>query len=134
MSLPLKIRDETIGKFAIQGLSGDDLASLALAADVTERLSAHLENLRLSEQTRTRAEHEQALRQITSAVRGSTDPTTILRTAVRELGTLLGRKTLIRVTTSEQASQSEPIEQPVPTVSSEETDTQPAEQVDGGIE
>lgn len=134
VSLPLKIRDETIGKFAIQGLSGDDSASLALAADVTERLSAHLENLRLSEQTRTRAEHEQALRQITSAVRGSTDPTTILRTAVRELGTLLGRKTLIRVTTSEQASQSEPIEQPVPTVSSEEPDTQPAEQVDGGIE
>jgi hypothetical protein len=62
--------------------------------------------LRLSEQSTERARREQALRQITSAVRGSTDPATILRSAARELGTLLGRKTIVRLTTtSKQSSQ-----------------------------
>jgi GAF domain-containing protein len=106
LSLPLKVRDETVGKLVIQGLGADDSEALELANAVAERLSAHIENLRLSEQTQERAQREQALRQVTSAVRGSTDPATILRAAVRELGTLLGRKTVIRLETAreEQAS------------------------------
>jgi GAF domain-containing protein/HAMP domain-containing protein len=107
LSLPLKVRDETIGELVIQGLGADDSEALELANLVSERLSAHIENLRLSEQTQERAQREQALRQITSAVRGSTDPATILRAAVRELGTLLGRKTVIRLATTDQASQSQ---------------------------
>jgi GAF domain-containing protein/HAMP domain-containing protein len=106
ISLPLKVRDETIGKLVVQGLGADDSEALELANLVSERLSAHIENLRLSEQTQERAQRERALRQITSAVRGSTDPATILRAAVRELGTLLGRKTVIRLETTDQASQS----------------------------
>jgi GAF domain-containing protein len=107
ISLPLKVRDETIGKLVVQGLGADDSEGLELANLVSERLSAHIENLRLSEQTQERAQRERALRQITSAVRGSTDPATILRAAVRELGTLLGRKTVIRLATTDQASQSQ---------------------------
>ena len=105
-SLPLKVRDETVGKLTVQGLESDNKGALELANAVAERLGAHIENLRLSEQTQERAQRERALRQITSAVRGSTDPATILRAAVRELGTLLGRKTVIRLATTDQASQS----------------------------
>jgi len=47
------------------------------------------------------------LRQITSAVRGSTDPATILRSAARELGTILGRKTIVRLTTAREAQPSQ---------------------------
>jgi GAF domain-containing protein len=62
--------------------------------------SPAVQSRRLFEQTQTRAQREQALRQITAAVRASTDPTTIMRTAVRELGSMLGRKTSIRMNVS----------------------------------
>ncbi len=104
-SLPLKVRDEIIGKLVIHGLEAGDSASLDLANAVADRLSAHIEGLRLSKQTeqalavtQKQADREQALRQITSVVRSSTDPATILRSAARELGTILGRKTIVRLT------------------------------------
>ncbi len=106
LTLPLKVRDETIGKLVVQGIDKTNNEAIDLANAVAERLSAHIEGLRLSNQTehalfttQRQAEREQALRQITSAVRGSTDPATILRSAARELGTFLGRKTVIRLTT-----------------------------------
>jgi GAF domain-containing protein len=113
LNLPLKVRDETIGKIVVQGIGSNDEEAVSLANAVAERLGAHIESLRLSRQTeqalattQKQAEREQALRQITSAVRGSTDPATILRSAARELGTLLGRKTIFRLTTTaEQFSQ-----------------------------
>ena len=126
-NLPLKVRDETVGKLFVQGLEPDDKESLDLVTAVAERLGAHIEGLRLSKQTEQAlattqefARREQALRQITSAVRGSTDPATILRTAARELGTLLGRKTIVRLATAREApaSQLDPIansgDKPVP--------------------
>ena len=51
-TLPLKARDILVGKLTIEGLAADDNESRELAGIVAERLSAHLENLRLSEQTR----------------------------------------------------------------------------------
>jgi GAF domain-containing protein/HAMP domain-containing protein len=98
LALPLKVRGETIGQLSVQGLDRNDLEAFDLANAVAERLGAHIESLRLSQQTEQFAQREQALRQITSTVRGSTDPATILRAAAHELGTLLGRKTIIRLT------------------------------------
>ena len=107
LNLPLKVRDETVGKLAIQGLGSGDEEAASLASAVAERLGAHIEGLRLSLQTeqalattRKQAQREQALRQITSAVRGSTDPSVILRTAARELGNILGRQTVVRLETN----------------------------------
>jgi hypothetical protein len=45
------------------------------------------------------------LREITARVRNSTEPDTIVRTAVRELGTALGRRTFIRLGDAERLSQ-----------------------------
>ncbi len=113
-TLPLKVRDETIGKLVVQGIDKKNSEDLELVNAVAERLGAHLEGLRLSNQTEQAllttqklAEREQALRQITSAVRGSTDPATILRSAARELGTILGRKTIVRLTTAREAQPSQ---------------------------
>jgi len=107
LRLPIKVRDETVGKLIVQGIQADDIQSIDLATAVAERLGAHIESLRLSKQTEQAlattqklAEREQALRQITSAVRGSTDPATILRSAARELGVILGRKTIVRLATT----------------------------------
>jgi GAF domain-containing protein len=135
-SLPLKVRDETVGKLVIQGLKADDSESLELATAVAERLGAHIEGLRLSKQTEQAlattqklAEREQALRQITTAVRGSTDPATILRSAARELGTILGRKTIVRLITTHEETQTNP-------ASSENETASPMEspKADGGNE
>jgi GAF domain-containing protein len=63
-----------------------------------------MENRRLLQEAEARAQHEQVLREITARVRGSTDPDTIVRIAVRELGTVLGRPTFIRLGSQEQLS------------------------------
>ena len=51
LSVPLKVRDEILGKLAIQGLDANDNESLELANAVAERLSAHIESLRQFEET-----------------------------------------------------------------------------------
>jgi len=108
LSLPLKVRDEAVGKLVVKGVEDEDAVGLVNA--VAERLSQHIEGLRLSMQTeqalastRKQAQREQALRQITSAVRSSTDPATILRSAARELGNLLGRQTIVHMATAAEA-------------------------------
>ncbi|MFL7869104.1 MAG: GAF domain-containing protein, partial [Anaerolineales bacterium] len=50
LTLPLKVREETLGKLAVDGLTPDDKDSLELARAVAERLGAHIESLRLSQQ------------------------------------------------------------------------------------
>lgn len=131
-SLPLKVRDEVIGKLVLQGLDANDSEAVGIANAVAERLGAHIEGLRLAMQTekalsttKKQAQREQALRQITSAVRGSTDPATILRTAARELGTLLGRQTIIQLETSGKSSVAQENEPVLPLAASV---------ADGGIE
>jgi GAF domain-containing protein len=52
VTLPLKARNEIVGKFAIEGLKSDDKDALELANAVAERLGMHIESLRLLEDTR----------------------------------------------------------------------------------
>jgi GAF domain-containing protein/HAMP domain-containing protein len=107
LDLPLKVQDETIGKLVVQDIETGNEEAAALVHAVAERLGEHIEGLRLSQQTeqalaatRRQAQREQALRQITSAVRGSNDPAIILRTAARELGNILGRQTVVKLATA----------------------------------
>jgi GAF domain-containing protein/HAMP domain-containing protein len=51
-SVPLKVRDEILGRLTIEGLDANDSQSLELANAVAERLSAHIESLRQFEETR----------------------------------------------------------------------------------
>lgn len=48
---PLQIQGESFGQLAFTGLSPQDMEKAEIIAAVAERLSAHLENLRLAEQT-----------------------------------------------------------------------------------
>ena len=64
-----------------------------------------VQSIRLLAQTQARAQHERVLREVTARVRSSTDPDVVLRTAVRELGQVLGRNVLIRLGSSEEANQ-----------------------------
>ena len=64
---------------------------------IAGQASIAIQNARLFEELEMRARHEQALRKITSRVRSATDPESIIRTAVRELGIALGRRAFARL-------------------------------------
>jgi GAF domain-containing protein/HAMP domain-containing protein len=53
LSLPVKVRDETVGKLVVQGLGSDDNEVLDLVNAVAERLGAHIESLRQFDQTQS---------------------------------------------------------------------------------
>lgn len=106
-SIPIQVRGATLGTLAVLGMDNLSGGERELMEAAAQRLSEHLENLRLTEQTRERAQREQALREITSAVRASTNPENILRAAARELGELLGRRVVIQTNpAARQASES----------------------------
>ena len=52
LTLPLKAREETVGKLSVKGLDPNDRESFNLASAVAERLGDHIESLRLFEETK----------------------------------------------------------------------------------
>ncbi len=101
---PIALRGEVIGVLGVHddGARQWSAGEVALVEAVAERMAQTAENLRLLDETQRRARREQTLREITARVRGSTDPDTIVRTALRELGTTLGRSTFVRLGSAEQ--------------------------------
>jgi GAF domain-containing protein len=103
----LRIHGELTGYVYISYREERDFldAESMLLGDIVRRVSGYIESRRLFEQTQARARREQTLREITTRVRGLTDPDTIVRTAVRELGTALGRPTFVRLGGSPQGEE-----------------------------
>lgn len=85
LSRPLQVHGEPIGRLALGEVAALDDEALGLLDTVAERLSAHLENLRLFEQVRTR-EYElearrrelEASQRVTFAAAETTDPDQLL--------------------------------------------------------
>lgn len=63
-----------------------------------------IQNLRQLEETWARARRERVLREITDRMRSVPDPETVTRTAVRELGSALGRPVFIRLGSAAELS------------------------------
>ncbi len=113
---PLNIREEIIGELSINDSNHSKEDANELISAVATQLSGHIENLRLSmsnmnllKSTEERAKRELTLRQVTIALRASTNPATIMRTAVSEVGNILGRKTIVRLLNPERAHQTEAV-------------------------
>jgi GAF domain-containing protein/HAMP domain-containing protein len=71
--LPLKVRDEAIGKLAIMDVDNEDTEAVEIAQAVAERLSAHIESLRQFEETqRGQIELDKRARQLASVAEIST--------------------------------------------------------------
>jgi len=91
LAVPMKLRGQVVGvlnlRFEDEPISSE---TVSLVEEVANRLALALENVRLLEETRERAEQERIVANITARVRASMDPETILQTAVRELGAALG--------------------------------------------
>ncbi len=73
LTLPVNARDEKIGNLSVQGLTTADTEDVELANVVAERLGAHLESLRLFEETkRGQLELDKRAKQLASVAEIST--------------------------------------------------------------
>jgi GAF domain-containing protein len=105
LGVPMISGEQVIGVIAVQSYTTPRLYNehhRDLLSAIANQAAIAIENARLFERAQARARREQILREITARVRGSTDPDTILRTAVRDLGTALGRPTFVRLGSAEQ--------------------------------
>lgn len=91
VAVPILLRGEPLGvinlRFAAQSVPED---LVALIEAVTKRLALSLENARLMEEMKQRAEREHAVSNIASKVRASSDIDGILKSAAQEIGRSLG--------------------------------------------
>lgn len=99
VAIPVKLRGETIGVINVklkENYGEDTVSTIELAS---ERLAAALESARLYEEARLRADREQSIAQVTSAISSSTNYEEILQTTVREIGsTLKDAEVIIQIT------------------------------------
>jgi GAF domain-containing protein len=90
VAIPIKLRGLAIGVLSAtlkEDFGEDTESTIALAG---ERLASALESARLYEEARWRADREQSIAQITSAISASTSYEEILQTTIREIGNTLG--------------------------------------------
>lgn len=88
-TIPVKLRGQVIGAISIrlkEGYREETIATITLASD---RLASALESARLYEEARLRADHEQSVAHITSAISAANSYEEILQTTIREIGNSL---------------------------------------------
>lgn len=89
VAIPIKLRGQTIGVISMklkEGYAEDTVSTIELAS---ERLASALESARLYEEARLRADREQSISRVTTAISSSTAYEDILQTTVREIGATL---------------------------------------------
>jgi len=96
MALPIALRGEIIGFIQLEEIDPGRTWTedeVSLVKSVADQVGLALENARLLEQTRRRAERESLVAKISSRLRASNDPEEILNTAVLELRQALRART-----------------------------------------
>ncbi len=91
LAVPIKLRGETMGVIDLHldgGIVSQDMPRLI--DDIAESLALALDNARLLEKTRHRAERERLTSEITTRMRETLDVDNVMRTAVREMHAALG--------------------------------------------
>jgi GAF domain-containing protein len=104
LGVPLMLGDQVLGVAAVQDYKTPnvyDESDRNLLTAIASQAAIAFQNARSFEQAQARARREQTLREVTARLRGSTDPDTVMRTLARELGTVLGRPTFVRLVTPE---------------------------------
>ena len=89
VAVPIKLRGQTIGVVSLKLKEGYDNNTIAIIESAAERLATAMESARLYEETRLRADREQSISRVTTAISSSTEYEQILQTTVREIGSLL---------------------------------------------
>ena len=91
LTMPLQIRDVVVGKLDLK-LGDRSLTpeEEGLIHEVLDQAGQALESARLFQETQRRAARERLVAEITAKVRASSDVEGVMRTAVRELGKVVG--------------------------------------------
>jgi GAF domain-containing protein len=89
VAIPIKLRGQTIGAVTLKLKENYDSNTISLVELAADRLAAAMESARLYEETRLRADREQAISKVTSAISASTEYDQIHQTTVREIGNIL---------------------------------------------
>ncbi len=89
-AIPVKLRGQPIGVVTVKLKESYNSNTINTIGQAVERLASSLESARLFEEARSRADREQAIAQVTSAISSASDFDAILRTAVEEIGKNLG--------------------------------------------
>jgi GAF domain-containing protein/HAMP domain-containing protein len=109
--LPIRRAGRTLGVFTISFLEPHTFseAELRVLSLLGDQAAVAVENARLFEAARRRAERERQVSEITTRVRASAEVDIILQTAIRELGRTLGASEgVIQLDTGDAGSQPEP--------------------------
>jgi GAF domain-containing protein len=91
--VPISLRDQTLGSVVLRREPDQEPWSqqeLLMVEEVGTQIAMALEYARLLEDTRRRAARERLLGEITARMRETLDVDTVLRSAIREMGTALG--------------------------------------------
>jgi len=89
IALPIKLRGQTIGVVNLKLKEDYDHSTMQVIEAATERLASALESARLYEEARLRADREEAISRVTTAISASTEYEQILQATVREIGNIL---------------------------------------------
>ncbi len=93
LAVPVKFRDQVIGIIHIEAAEPDRKWTedeVIIVQAISDRAAFALENARLFEETRRRAEQEETIASVTTQIGASTDFNRILQTTIQELGRALG--------------------------------------------
>jgi GAF domain-containing protein len=90
LALPIKLRGQTIGVVSLKLREGFDSNTVSIVELAAERLASAMESARLYEEARLRADREQSISRVTTAISASAGYEQILQTTVREIGSILG--------------------------------------------
>jgi GAF domain-containing protein/HAMP domain-containing protein len=93
-AFPIRLRGQVIGFVNVRP-RGDSASgeTIAIIEQIADRLASTLENARLTEETRQRAQREHAIAEISNKISTFSDIDSIMRSAVEELGHRLGSST-----------------------------------------
>ena len=93
LAVPVKFRDQVIGIIHIEAAEVNRKWTedeVLMVQAISDRAAFALENARLLEETRRRAEQEETIANVTTQIGASTDFNRILQTTIQELGRVLG--------------------------------------------
>jgi putative methionine-R-sulfoxide reductase with GAF domain/HAMP domain-containing protein len=89
VAIPIKLRGQTIGVVTLKLKDDYSVSTVPTIESATERLALSMESARLYEEARLRADREQSISRVTTAISTPTDYEEILQTTVREVGKML---------------------------------------------
>jgi GAF domain-containing protein/HAMP domain-containing protein len=89
VAIPIKLRGQAIGVISLKLKEGYDSNTISVIELAAERLASAMESARLYEEARLRADREQSISRVTTAISASTEYDQILQTTVREIGSIL---------------------------------------------